>query len=312
MTRRGRGEVVVELETHGFYAEPLEDGTVSIVVPGLEQLMNDDSSPLPVKRAWVDAIAGRNVRLVSVRALELETINGLRPASGATPHIEVSRRGSLRASRKRRGGELAEAAQHSRPSAKLVTVGFQGETKKVLVELEPLVWQGRSGRLLLAKRLVVRLAFRGRDSTETSTDGVRGRRYRRKSSHRGRRVVAQLSTVEPGLYGVPYEQIFGRWGQGVRPSKLRLSRHGEAVAYHLEPDPRRFGPGSTLYFVGEGEEANPYGSEAVYELELGRAGVRMPVFGSAPAGAVTSYYWHDVKHEENRYYQAGLLAAPDI
>ena len=45
------------------------------------------------------------------------------------------------------------------------------------------------------------------------------------------------------------------------------------MSYHLEPPGPRFGPGSTLYFLSAGADANPYGDEAVFELEVG---VRRP------------------------------------
>src|SRR5262249_46071262 len=56
---------------------------------------------------------------------------------------------------------------------------------------------------------------------------------------------------------------------------------------------------------------------AVYELETGRSGTLMPVDrlsalsprgGSVPVGE----YYETVKREENVYYQAGLLEAPDL
>ena len=42
-------------------------------------------------------------------------------------------------------------------AARLVMVGFQGESKKALVELAPLRWRADTGQLFLARRLVVRL-----------------------------------------------------------------------------------------------------------------------------------------------------------
>ncbi|MDX1390642.1 MAG: hypothetical protein R3344_15740, partial [Acidobacteriota bacterium] len=73
---RKRG-VVLELETGGFAAVPQEDGTVRLVVPGLEEYQ----TPLPAKRIWVDALAGRNVDIVSVRAVDVTAFDGLRPTS---------------------------------------------------------------------------------------------------------------------------------------------------------------------------------------------------------------------------------------
>ena len=82
-------------------------------------------------------------------------------------------------------------------------------------------------------------------------------------------------------------------------------------AGHLEPAGRRFARGSTLYFLSEGAESNPYGDEAVYELELGARGQMMPVEGAEPRGAPTEFYWHREEREENRTYQAWQLEGGD-
>ena len=74
------------------------------------------------------------------------------------------------------------------------------------------------------------------------------------------------------------------------------------------PAGSRFGPGSTLYFVSPGAEANPYGDEAVFELELGVAGgARMAVEDASPSGALTRSYLRRDAHEQNRIYQAALF-----
>jgi hypothetical protein len=72
-----------------------------------------------------------------------------------------------------------------------------------------------------------------------------------------------------------------------------------------------FGPGTTLYFLSEGAAANPYGTEAVYELETGVDGQRMPTRSAAPSGTPTPYYWASVKREENTIYQTTLVNVPD-
>lgn len=155
-------------------------------------------------------------------------------------------------------------ALHPAEAACVVSVGFQGDSKKALVELAPLRWDATTGQLLLARRLVVTLSFRGREPSEHA-----GRRYTRRRSHNRRTVVARLHTTERGLHGVRYEDVM-RGRRGVRVKTLRLSRQGMPVAYHMEPDAQRFVPVSVLYFVSEGGAANRYGGEAVYELEVGR------------------------------------------
>jgi hypothetical protein len=310
----GRDEVVLELETGGFTAEPHEDGTVRLDVPGYDLTADAGFPSLPVRRTWVDAIAGRKVKLVSVEVLEEEGYEGLVPWDAGEPVVEVTRRGTVRAARKRRPRKKArQASLYPTEPARLLRVGYQGDVKKALVELAPLRWDASANRLVLAQRLVVRIAFRGHDPADRTLDDRQGRRYRKRASHQKRSVVARLVTEEPGLYGVRYEDVFGgRQTRGVRPNALRLSRHGIAVAYHLLPDRSRFRPGSTLYFISEGARANPYGTEAVYELEVGIAGETMKVKAASPRGELTPQYWKTVEKEEDLLYQSTLLEAPDL
>ena len=320
--KRSRRHVVLELLTEGFYAEPQDDGTVRITIPDFAELAEAGSPLVPVRRSWVEAIAGRKVKLVSVAARGVEAFTSLRPSDADMPEIVATRDGTVRAARRRsrRSVRRRESAAfqggglYPSEAARVVSVGFQGEVKKALVELAPLRWDGTRGQLLLARRLVVRLSFRARDPAEHSTDGVRGRRYGRPRSHDSGPVVARLLTTERGLHAVRYEEVL-RSRRGVRARALRLSRQGETLAFHLEPSSRRFKPGSTLYFMSEGASANPYGSEAVYELEVGHsgeAGASMPEISAAPSGEPTRFYWHRAEWEVNRYYQAALLEAPDL
>lgn len=114
-------------------------------------------------------------------------------------------------------------------------------------------------------------------------------------------MVAHLATKAAGLFRVRFEDVFGT-GRGVPVASLRLSRRGEAVAYHVEPDRALFGPGSSLFFVGGGE-LNPNG-DAVYELATGQAGLRMKVTSAAPSGAPAPLHEAHCAFEVNRYYQA--------
>jgi hypothetical protein len=84
------------------------------------------------------------------------------------------------------------------------------------------------------------------------------------------------------------------------------------VAFHLEPDPRLFGPGSRLYFLSDGARANLYGREALYELELASGGSAMPVKPALPSGEATLSYRKEIEREDNRFYQAALVEAPDL
>jgi len=289
LSRHSSG-VVLELRTEGFYAVLQADGKIRLEIPGWEATGGEKPPAIPVRRAWVEALAGRSVELSSVEARRVETIDGWNLAETDD-------------------ADRAGANLYPEQDARLVNVGFQGNVKKALVEMAPLRWDGSKGRLLLTRALVVKLVFRGRETAEENAHGARRSRKRRPA---GSRVAAHLVTTDRGLYAVRYEEVFGRRPGGESTGSLRLSRQGRAVPFHVEPDAVIFRPGSTLYFLGEGARANPFGREAVYELEVGIAGETMPVLVASPSGESAPFYWELLEREENRFYQAGLLDAADL
>ena len=285
--------VVLELTTNGILAEPQLDGTVRLVVPGLE---NTDT-PLPVKRAWLDAVSGRKVKVVSVKTETVERV-GEWTLAWEQAELSASGNGTVRLEKKARRTRRAMR----KPRARLIEVAFQGDAKKALVELSPLTWSTRTGEVSVARHMTVRLSFSGRDPHD---------RYQGRKSHLKRNVAVQLVTTEPGLHEVRHEDVFTR-RQSVPARKLQLTRLGEPVPFHIEPVPSRFGPDSRLYFVAEGAHSNPYGNEAVYELGFGRAGIRMEASANTPDGASLEYYWKTLEREEAHLYQPALLEAPDL
>ena len=90
--QRSSRQVVLELVTNGFYAEPQEDGSVRLEVPGVASLTEDLG--IPVKRTWVEAVAGRKVTLASVQA------HGVEAFASLVPRVRRFRR-SLRLRRER-------------------------------------------------------------------------------------------------------------------------------------------------------------------------------------------------------------------
>jgi len=313
VVRRSAGVVELDLVTGGFYATPAPDGSVRIEIPGFEVVDEPGAPAIPVRRALLEALAGRKVRISAVVPHDVVGYSSLRPAAAEAPELVVGRDGTVRAGRRRARMARNARGLHPQQAARVVSTAFQGEVKKALVELAPLRFDPASGRLLLARRLRVRLVFSGREPAEIALGGSLGRLYR----PRGRKsedaeVVARLAARASGLYAVGFEQIFPARGRPVLASELRLSRLGKDVAVHLEPDPSRFSRGSVLYFLSEGAALSAYANEAVYELSLGAAGTPMPVAPAPPAGAPLAYAVARQSWELNRYYMSGLVEAPDI
>ena len=265
LQRLGQRGLVLELITEGFYAYPEEDGSVRLEVPGLELVAEPGEPAVPVCRGWVEAVVGRKVKVGKARVENIDVFTSLRPSSAEAPDVIGSSNGTARAVGKKvrraflRNGELYPAKP-----AQLVNVAFQGEEKKALIELAPVRWDGALGRLLLARRLRVRVSFKGREPSETLTPSGKGRRH--VENHESRKVLAQFAAQEPGLYGVRFKDVFGQGAHRKRTSELRLSRQGEAVAFRVMPNAKTFKRGSVLYFLSEGAAANPYGQEAVYGM----------------------------------------------
>jgi hypothetical protein len=306
-------EVLLELATGGFFAEPRPDGSVRLRIPDFEEVSEPGFPALPLKRAWVEAVAGRRVRVTGLRAEELEVFS-LRPSPADAVELIATTRGTVRAGRRPQpeGRAFRRPGLYPEEAARSLSVGFQGEVKKALVELCPLRWDGEKDQLILARRLTVRLSFSGREESERESAGRRGRGHREEKSHQRSLVAARLTVRESGLHGVSFEEVMGGSRRAVAASSLRLSRLGQAVAFHLEPDPEVFRPGSMLYFLSEGASLNPYGAEAVYELEHGGGGVTMPAVSAHPSGPPVPFIWAERVQEQNRYYQAALVAAEDL
>jgi hypothetical protein len=305
--RLGRLWLELELITEGFYAIPQEDGSVWLEIPGFEDFGGPDLPDVPVYRTWQDAMAGRHVTLASVNADGLAEFTSLRPSSSELVAV-ASEDGTVQTSRRKKKRRQPRHLYYPESWAELLSVGFQGTAKKALVEMAPLRWDATSERLVLARRLVVRISFRGIDRAEPRL----GRSHREVESHASRKVLARLAVTERGLYAVRFESVFGGEKKAIPTSELRLSRQGKLVAFFVTPDPKRFQRKSKLYFLSEGVSLNRYGEEAVYELESSEEGVRMGAVEGRLLGEPTSFYWKTVKREENLLYQPTFGEEEDI
>jgi len=311
---RDARSATLELRTGGFYAlhthpgagEP--QGTVRVFVPGFDFPQDEKAAALPIRRALIDAVVGRRVQLGGVRALDLARFS-LVPSALGKAEMQLGRDGTVRAAR--RGSR--PLARHF-PKGELVRLLpslFQGEQKSAVVEIAPLRFDSQRQQLVLSKRVRVRLLFTGREAGESGR-GSLGRAPGSAKPVSGE-VLARLFTTGSGLYSVSFEQLFPGRPRGFAASQLRLERQGEPVGYHLEPTPDAFGPGGRLFFFADKTAASTdYSAELAYELVRSRDGLRMPLVAGAPSGdAVRSPATGFASFETNRFYQPGLLDAPD-
>ena len=309
----------LELRTGGFWSViPRDSGVtgpegstgIRAYARGFDTPVDPRSLALPLRRALVDAVVGKKVRLASVEAFDEQRFRGLRPSAVGALDLVASGDGTVRPVRRSVGAARLSAGISPAELARLVRTVFQGERKRAVLELTPLRYDGGSGDLVLATRVRVRLLFAGVEPGETGT-GSTGRRARVEASDD---VLAQLYTARRGLHGVRFEEVFPGRVRGVGTTLLRLQRQGEAVRFRVEPRPEVFGPGSVLYFHVEREaRSTDFTGEVAYELVRSGDGELMGTTLGAPEGSpVTTAPLGLVTQEVNRIYQSGLLEAEDV
>jgi len=311
---RDAGSATLELRTPGFYALHTlsrageTPGAVRVFVPGFDFPPGVDQAALPLRRALVDAVVGRRVVLGRVSASDLASFS-LRPAALGRAEMVVGRDGTVRAARRDASAPRSLARG---PLARLLPSVFQGETKSGVVEITPLRYDTGRRQLTLARRVRVRLEFRGREPGELGR-GRLGRALRPGGVPAAEEVLAVLHTAGRGLHSATFEELLPGRARGLTASELRLERQGEPVAFHLEPAADVFGPGSRLYFfVDGGALSTAFSGEVAYELVRGPGGRRMGVVSGVPAGdAVTAASTGTASFEADRFYQPGLLDAVD-
>ena len=264
LSRDARG-ATLELRTGGFWALQEASGTVRVFVPGFDTPREPSAPALPLRRALVEAVVGKKVRLVSAEALDLRGFKGLRPSAVGVAEMSLSWDGTVRPGRRDVAAPRLSRGYLPQYVARLGGTVFQGETKSAVVEMTPVRFDGYRQQLVLASRVRVRLSFTGRVSAETGT-GSTGRVAPRKATP-FRDVLAQLHTSRRGLHAVGFEELFPARQRGMATGQLRLQRQGQAVGFRVEPATGVFGPGSTLLFFADVTSGSTdYSSEVAWEL----------------------------------------------
>ena len=288
---RDSRQATLELRTGGFYALHTPSGAgeasgrVRVFVPGFDTPKDPQAPALPVRRALVDAVVGRRVQLGGVRGLDQVGFRGLVLALLGTAEMQVSQDGTVRAGR--RAVRESAPGHVSLDLARLLPSVFQGEAKSAVVEITPLRYDARRQQIVLAKRVLVKLLFTGRETGESGR-GSFGRRAKPQEPVAGE-LLARLYTTGRGLYAVSFEQLFPGRQRGLASSQLRLERQGQAQGLHVAPASETFGPGSVLYFHADATAASTdFSSETAWELRRAEDGVRMPLVSARPSGDVVT------------------------
>ena len=309
---RDRRTSVYELRTGGFYAVHEPDGSVRAFVPGFDSPSDPKAPALPLRRALIEAVVGRKARLAAVAALAPQVFAGLRPAAMGEAEMEIGRDGTVRARRQAVRGLRASSGLVPRSVAVLAGTVFQGEDKSAVVELQPLRYDVRRGRLVLATRVRFRLDFSARDPEEAGL-GRRGKRRPPRPAPPCAGVLAELHASRGGVHAVAFEALFPNGSTALSVASLALKLQDGPVPFHVEPAGTSFGPGSTLYFyVAAPAASTAFSGEVAYQLLASSGGVAMSERSALPQGApLGSASRTTLSFETNRFYQPGLLDAPD-
>ena len=174
---------LVELETAGFLTARDATGRVRTLLPGFDSLSDPLAPALPLKRARLDGVVGRQARIGSIQARENRFFTGLVAAADGTRRPS-SRDGTVQPGRREAELGLSHGV-FPRVQARLAGEGFQGEDKTLALELMPLRYDASRGALVLSRRLTVRVDFAGAEPSEIG----RGRL--------GRRIPARAPTRTP-------------------------------------------------------------------------------------------------------------------
>jgi hypothetical protein len=310
---RDSRSAVFELRTGGFYAVHEADGRVRAFVPGFDSPTDPKAPALPLRRVLVDAIVGRQARLAAVAALDRQSFAGLRPAAIGEADMEIGRDGTVRPRRREARGLRRSSGLLPRDVATLAGTVFQGEQKSAVVELQPLRYDARRGRLVLASRVRFRLDFSARDAEEAGL-GNRGRRRPRRPPAATSEVLAELHASQVGIHAVAFEALFPSGGGSLPVAALVLKQQDVAVPFHVEPAGASFGRGSVLYFhVAAPASSTSFTGEVAFQLLGSAGGVAMARGSAAPQGASLGSASRTLaSFETNRFYQPGLLDAPDL
>ena len=319
--------VLVELDTEGFLTARDATGRVRALIPGFDSLSDPLAPALPLKRARLDGVVGRQARIGSIQARENRFFTGLVAAAVGYPQAVVAPDGTVQPGR-REAELLLSRGVFPRVQACLVGEGFQGEDKTLALELMPLRYDASRGALVLSRRLTVRVDFAGAEPSEIGR-GRLGRHIPRPRPDSN--AYAFLGTSQKGLHSVAFETLFPGRSRPLDLASLRLTRGASVgsplsagsgsstgqervlVPFFVLPQASTFGPGSRLFFhVDTTASSTSFSAETVYALERGAGGVQMALGDALPDGPAGVSSRGFASFETNRIYAPDVLDIEDL
>ena len=310
---RDARSATLELRTGGFYALHEPAGTVRVFVPGFDFPQDEQgggAADPPRARGRGRGPAGP-ARRACARSSSL-SFRGLVPSALGKAEMQVGQDGTVRAARARRRAGRRERF----PKRELVTLLpslFQGETKSAVVEIAPLRFDAQRQQLVLAKRVRVRLLFTGREAGESGR-GSLGRAPRSRQAAASGEVLARLYTTSRGLHAVALRAALP--GPAARPRGVAsCGSSGRARRWPStsSPRPAPSAPAAGSTSTPSGPRPRPTSrprwptSSSARATACGcRCSPRRPARTRVATPPVVSRSF-----ETNRFYQPGLLEAPD-
>ena len=276
---RDARSATLELKTGGFYALT-SPGRVRVFVSGFDFPQDPQAPALPsAVPSSTPSSAGGSSSGACARSI--------RSASPASSRA-ASARSRCRSRATARCAPAAVLSVSSRPHhsielAPLLPSVFQGETKSAVVQISPLRFDARRQQIVLARRVLVRLLFTGRETARADGAAAAGPG----PEERRRELLARLYTTSRGLHGARSTPVPGEGEASPHPSCVssararrrastsspRRIRSARAACSTSTPTPR---PAST-----------DFSSEIAWELRRARDGVPdADRLGRVPGAAV--------------------------
>ncbi len=161
---RDASAATLELRTGGFWTLQDASGGVRVFVPGLEFPTDAKAAALPLRRALVEAVVGKQVHLVSAEALEPRSFEGLQPSAVGQAEMRVSLDGTVRPTRRSLPARFLSRGYVPQEVARLAGTRLPGGEEE----------RGRGDRAGAVRRLGPEAGPGGPGAGEAGVRGCRG------------------------------------------------------------------------------------------------------------------------------------------